>query len=162
MNKNTTIVIVIILLAVLGIIFYQNSAHKDLNVNVSENSSGENTEGTSVTDTTGGTTIPTPTTPQAVTGVKIGEKYTSGSFTGTVTEVLEDSRCPKDVQCIQAGTVRVKVHATYGVLSQDVVLTLGVPYTVSGHSFTLTNVTPDKVSTQTIAPGDYRFTFSII
>lgn len=88
---------------------------------------------------------------------KLGEKITFPNLSLTITEVIEDSRCPKDVTCIQAGTVRVRA-----VLSgADVVLPLGKAVTVSGHTITLTSAIPEKISTQTIAGGEYRFTLSV-
>lgn len=109
-------------------------------------------------------TTPTPeapmATPQTIT-TKIGQQISMFGATGSVVSVVEDSRCPQDVQCIQAGTVRVQIRASYFGISKNITLTLNEPYTMSGKSITLTDVTPYPISTQSITPSDYTFTFLI-
>jgi hypothetical protein len=63
---------------------------------------------------------PSPTSTSTVTTVtsevfnlKIGEKAGNTNIVIQPTEILEDSRCPLDVQCIQAGTVRVLTYCSY-------------------------------------------------
>jgi cell wall-associated NlpC family hydrolase len=105
------------------------------------------------------------TNPEAAKGTvitaKIGQEISLFGAKGSVTELIEDSRCPIDVQCIQAGTVRIKVHAGYGALSQDATLKLGTPYSLAGHSITLVSVSPEKKSSTTINASDYIFSFEI-
>ncbi|MDB5244465.1 MAG: hypothetical protein JWN18_335 [Parcubacteria group bacterium] len=83
---------------------------------------------------------------------------------GTTLKVFalaEDSRCPVDVQCIQAGTVRVRVGV--GTAVADHTFTLGESQTVGNLVITLTSVTPkEKRSTETIKAEDYRFTFTVV
>lgn len=78
-----------------------------------------------------------------------------------ITELLEDSRCPPDVQCIWAGRVRFGVtlttdaHPYAGELTwPDGDLTLG------GHAVELLEVTPDP-STEPTAPRQYRATLVV-
>ncbi|MDO8624159.1 MAG: hypothetical protein Q7R54_02275 [bacterium] len=94
------------------------------------------------------------------TSVALGEKVVVNDVTINVLELLEDSRCPVDVQCIQAGTVRVLVNVN--AFDGDYTLTLGEPQTVEVATITLTAVSPAvKYSTVTVEPSDYRFTFTV-
>jgi hypothetical protein len=79
----------------------------------------------------------------------------------TPLQVLEDSRCPHDVQCIQAGTVRVRVQLTSGLGTSMQTFTLNQPITTEAETITLVSVDPQKESTVTITPKDYRFVFKI-
>ena len=72
------------------------------------------------------------------------------------TQVLEDSRCPIDVQCIQAGTVRVETTLSTGAQQ---VFKLNTPVTIGDQTITLIAVRPEKESKKTIKPTDYIFTF---
>ena len=100
--------------------------------------------------------------PQAQTvTLGIGETIEMFGVSARLVEVLEDSRCPANANCIWAGTVRVKAHAVYGVLQQDVVLELNKPFELGGHSATLVDVKPQKVMNQEYVAADYQFTFDI-
>jgi hypothetical protein len=99
--------------------------------------------------------------PTTVTA-RLNEKISLFGAKATVTEVVEDSRCPANANCVWAGTVRVKVHATYGIFSKNTVLTLNEPLTYEGHSVTLVAVEPSiQIAGKATPPGDYAFTFSI-
>lgn len=79
----------------------------------------------------------------------------------TPLSVVEDSRCPVDVQCIQAGTVRIKAQLENGTSTQVVTMETGSPISFGNKHVTLMRVTPSKSSKTTIAPADYIFTFSV-
>lgn len=82
----------------------------------------------------------------------------------TPTTLREDSRCPVDVTCIQAGTVRVDatIEVQQGVV-EDVVLTLNESTVMpNGATVTLVGVNPVPVATATPEAADYQFTFSIV
>lgn len=76
--------------------------------------------------------------------------------------IEEDSRCPSDVQCIQAGTVRVKVQVVSGMGTSTSVLKLEEVFTTEAEVITLTDVRPYPKSTQTIASADYRLVFNVV
>ncbi len=76
--------------------------------------------------------------------------------------VLEDSRCPTDVQCIQAGTVRVRTQLQTGQGSAEQIFALNKPITTEAEIITLIEVTPTKNSKVTISPSDYVFTFKVV
>lgn len=91
----------------------------------------------------------------------VGESKTVGDTTVGVLELLEDSRCPIDVQCIQAGTVRVR--SAVNALSRDFVFTLNEPQEVEGKVVTLIDVQPRaKYSNKPVSTEEYHFTFSVV
>lgn len=78
------------------------------------------------------------------------------------TELLEDSRCPIDVVCIQAGTVRIRAGLVSGLgESPRQEFTLGKPVTTETEEVTLVEVLPVPKSTVSIKPSDYVFRFKI-
>jgi len=79
----------------------------------------------------------------------------------TPIEVLEDSRCPADVACIQAGTVRVRASIESGGQRSDGVFILGIVETRESETITLVSVEPAPFAGRSISPSDYRFTFGI-
>src|SRR5687768_7906654 len=70
--------------------------------------------------------------------------------------VIEDSRCPAQVQCVWAGRVRIRAEVGGGGIRE---LTLGEPVAVSGGTLTLVDVRPSKRAPEAIAPRAYQFTF---
>jgi hypothetical protein len=78
----------------------------------------------------------------------------------TVVELLEDSRCPADVQCVQAGRVRVRVAVHLGAGDRTLDLTLGEPVQVADGALELVGVQPERmIAAEAIAPAAYRFSF---
>jgi hypothetical protein len=94
--------------------------------------------------------------------LRIGESGTVADVSLIPREVVEDSRCPIDVQCIQAGRVRVRVTLGSGMGTADQVFLVGEPITTEAESVTLTEVTPVKMSQKEIKDTDYRFTFKVV
>jgi hypothetical protein len=70
--------------------------------------------------------------------------------------VVEDSRCPVGVQCIQAGRLVVRATVFGGGWSKQIDLTLGRPVTVADGMLTLVAATPRR---QQGGASAYRFTF---
>lgn len=75
----------------------------------------------------------------------------------TPVEILEDSRCPANVTCIQAGTVRLAVRV------QDALhpVALRKPADIGGRWLHLIDVCPYPRQPQSIAPNAYRFRFAL-
>lgn len=93
--------------------------------------------------------------------VSIGSTWTlSDETTVTPREVVEDSRCPVDVVCIQAGTVRVRVHIVKDGEESEVVFRVGETRTVGEWRVTLAEVLPEARSTREILPEEYHFVFT--
>lgn len=80
---------------------------------------------------------------------------------------LEDTRCPVDAQCAQAGSVvvRARVNSSEGSFTQDIkypLLPTEVPAPpTSDYNVILKVVTPDRRVDTTIALSDYRFTIRV-
>ncbi len=119
------------------------------------------TPGTVATSTTDGTTPVTPIPSDGTLTLKLTQTGTVGTVSITPLTVEEDSRCPSDVQCIQAGTVRVKVQVVSGTGTSTQIIKLGETITTENESITFKAATPGKVSTVPIGKNDYQFTFTI-
>lgn len=78
-----------------------------------------------------------------ITMVGLGESARLGDVTVRPLAILEDSRCPQDVQCIWAGRVRLRV-AISGVPGEPEMV-LGEPFPLpGGGAVTLTAVAPAR------------------
>ena len=97
--------------------------------------------------------------------VKLGETKRIAGVSINPTEVVEESRCPTGVQCIQAGTVRVSAMVTArggNGTPELTIFALGVPITVGLDQITLIAATPAPKSGSPITPNDYVFTFTVV
>lgn len=74
-------------------------------------------------------------------------------------QVIEDSRCPADVQCIHAGQLIVRTTVLGGGWSQQIDLTLGVPVPVADGMLTLVDATPVPINGKATPLPAARFTF---
>jgi hypothetical protein len=90
-----------------------------------------------------------------------GEQVSALGVHLTPLTLLEDSRCPVDVQCIQAGTVRIQATLTSGLGTANQEFKLGQTITTEAESITLVNVVPVKKAGTAVKTSDYVFTFSI-
>ena len=73
--------------------------------------------------------------------------------------VIEDSRCPADVQCVVAGRLIVRTTVMGGGWSKQVDLTLGMPVPVADGMLTLVDATPLPLSGEAVPASAARFTF---
>lgn len=105
-------------------------------------------------------TVPT-TTPIVVSPIAIGETLEVGDMKIVVTDVTEDSRCPVDVQCIQAGRVVLDLDVTHEGLTEKMTLASDEPVEMSSYLFSLSSVTPDSKSAVVISKNEYRFVIDI-
>lgn len=101
-------------------------------------------------------------TPADTYTASLNGKITALGVTVVPLEVLEDSRCPADVVCIQAGTVRVKTKLTSASGTADQIFILNKPVTTETEEIALTQVDPYPYSTKTITKTDYVFHFKIV
>lgn len=75
--------------------------------------------------------------------------------------VVQDSRCPIDVQCVWAGTVTIKVLIESGLGASTQELSIGETITTESETITLTSVSPTPNSTRAITSEQYVFTFTV-
>lgn len=76
-------------------------------------------------------------------------------------KILEDSRCPSGVECIQAGTVKLSALVNTASSTQTMEFDLNQRVIVDGNAVTLETVLPESRSGETIKPDQYEFTFLI-
>lgn len=91
----------------------------------------------------------------------LNERILKNTVHITPLSVVGDSRCPTDVQCIQAGTVRISVKLEGDGETRTETMTLGSPVSFGSKHVTLMSLVPAKNSKTTINARDYRFTFSV-
>lgn len=91
--------------------------------------------------------------------VGLGETAYVGRLIVAPRKVTEDSRCPVDVQCIQAGRVVVSTRLDGEGWSETVPLVLGEAYATHGTTVMLVSVRPDKYSDRETPRAEYRFIF---
>lgn len=92
---------------------------------------------------------------------RVGQEVSGLDVRITPLEILEDSRCPADVMCIQAGTVRVSARLLSGLGEAKQEFKLGQPVTTEAEEITLTNVSPEPKAGIKINDGDYVFHFEV-
>ncbi len=90
---------------------------------------------------------------------KLNQTVVVGPLSLTVLDVIEDSRCPSSVQCIQAGRIRasVQVESTAGRTIHEVESSAN--FAAGGYAVTLVEVTPYPENPGTITDADYAFRF---
>jgi hypothetical protein len=76
-------------------------------------------------------------------------------------ELVEDSRCPANVQCVWAGRVTVRARMNGPGWTQIRDFELGVPQAVDELRVVLSQAEPPKAVPGPIDPRAYRFTFAV-
>lgn len=105
-----------------------------------------------------------PSSNPAATTVVLSLGQASSPVSGTtikVWAVTEDSRCPSDVRCIQAGRVRVALMAVSPSGSSQIEMFPGQTAAAGPISVTLERVDPYPISTRKTQDSEYRFTFTL-
>ncbi len=94
--------------------------------------------------------------------LSIGEKSTVGDFTITLNKFVQDSRCPIDVQCIQAGAITVNVTMTDDIKTETKNFASDeVPQEFGVYKVSIVGIEPARESTKEIDQKDYKITFQI-
>lgn len=78
-----------------------------------------------------------------------------------LTSVSNDSRCPADTQCIQAGSATVEVSLSQAGKDLGSASVKDTPITVGNYTVEVLNVAPEAKSGVTIAPSDYVITLVV-
>lgn len=83
-------------------------------------------------------------------------------LTITFNSLVNDYRCPVDVQCIEGGAVNTNIT----LKDSDGEVTLnyssdGVPYSFNGYEVSIVEVSPDLYSEKFIDPASYVVTFNV-
>ncbi len=104
---------------------------------------------------------PSPDRASATLTTYLGGSPTALTVTINPQEVVSDSRCPQDVQCIWAGEVAVRTVLSTPVSHGEHVLKLNEPQQFGDFDVTLTEVTPYPSAGEEIPESSYRFTYRI-
>ncbi len=106
-----------------------------------------------------GCTLPASDAPAEPGVAQIGQTIDVGGPKVTPLELLEDSRCPAEVDCVWPGQVRLRVRVDLGSGARTVELGTMQGVQVADGELKLTEVRPLRQSTKPIAASDYRFKF---
>lgn len=91
----------------------------------------------------------------------MGQVMTGLNVSITPREVVDDSRCPTDVQCIWAGTVKVRATIKTTDGTSEETLEIGKPLQKGIYTITFSELTPGPKSGETIPVSSYRFVFTV-
>ena len=94
------------------------------------------------------------------TQVALGQPVEVGDVVATPMKVIEDSRCPADVQCVWAGRLVVETRIDGAGWRDTANINLGETYGTHGNTVALVGGTPDKLAEREIQPGAYLFTYA--
>ena len=84
-----------------------------------------------------------------------------GDVVITPLRLVEDSRCPMNARCIQAGKAVLETRIDGDGWRQTDRLTLGEPQVVHDKTVVLSSVMPGTIAGQPIDPAVYRFAFEL-
>lgn len=93
------------------------------------------------------------------TEIAIRESVWVGKAVVTPIEVIEDSRCPIDAVCVQAGRLVVETRIDGPGWRQTLPLTLGKVHEVRGVSIMLEQATPGRLADTPPRQTEYRLIF---
>ena len=104
--------------------------------------------------------------PERTVTVRIGQERSAGRGNVRIKflEMIEDSRCPRDVQCIQAGNASIRVRVSRNRHSEVLVLNTNgraEKAVFAGYVFTLTRLTPEPRSNIRVNRNGYVATISV-
>ncbi|MCC6925782.1 hypothetical protein [Novosphingobium sp.] len=88
---------------------------------------------------------------------RLGQQVDLGGPKVTPIKVLEDSRCPQEVDCVWAGRVRLEVRIETGAGASVRELASDSPLPVADGTLELVRTDPPRSNQGTIAQQDYRF-----
>jgi len=160
MKRTILIAVGLILVIIGGVYLAQRNAPT---TDTAAATSATSTSSASNEDTSGTTTQGTAVKPVPASGsmtLALGESASLDGIVVTPTKVVEDSRCPAGVYCIQAGTVRLEVSAQTPLGTVTRTVKLGDTVTLGSQKFTFSKVDPLKTQTP-IDPTKYRFTVTV-
>lgn len=90
--------------------------------------------------------------------LRIGETTKFAGTRVTVIKLLEDSRCPVEVNCVWAGRVKVSLAIERDAGTNRRELGSDAPIQALGGTLELLEIRPARRADRTISPRDYRFT----
>jgi len=111
---------------------------------------------------------PVPTSPPVTATIPadmtlgVGQTGVAGTLSVTFNKFVQDSRCPIDVQCIQAGAVNINVTFVSGTATVTKNMPSDeVPQEFGGYKISIVDIMPPRKSGAEIDPRDYKITFHV-
>lgn len=98
---------------------------------------------------------------ETTVSARLGEEGKTLGVSITPLAVLEDSRCPVGVQCIQAGTVRLSLHVKSAVAEDTLEIGLASAISSERERVAFIDVVPPPRAGEDIADADYVFRFHV-
>lgn len=94
--------------------------------------------------------------------VGVGQTGRVGGLDITFNKFIQDSRCPIDVECIEAGAVNINVTLASGPhIETKNMPSDEVPYSFNEYQVSIANILPPRHSKEEIKPSDYKITFHV-
>ena len=93
------------------------------------------------------------------------KKFAKSKLTVRFVELVEDSRCPTDTNCVWAGNAKIKIRVTMNGRTPDLTLDTNGPKqaaTAEGYSIKLIGLTPEPRSNVRINRNGYVATFEAV
>jgi hypothetical protein len=98
---------------------------------------------------------------EGVVTLALGQTAKFGALAITPLELIEDSRCAEGLQCIWAGTVRVKLQTVSGLGTSEQTIEMGKSLTTEAEEIKFLATSPSKQAEAATPEEDYRFTFEV-
>ncbi len=93
------------------------------------------------------------------------KRFAKSKLSVRFVELVEDSRCPADAQCVWAGNAKIKIRVTMKGRSHDLTLDTNGPHqatTAEGYTIKLISLTPAPRSNIRIDRNGYVATFEAV
>lgn len=98
---------------------------------------------------------------ETLLSARLGQTAADRTVRITPRVVHEDSRCPADATCIQAGILRVEALLEAGVVAAPRILTVGEPIWFGGRRIELVAGCPYPLASQPAPPAARRYVFAV-
>ncbi len=92
----------------------------------------------------------------------LGGSSNVGGIKITLNHIVSDSRCPVDVQCIQAGNVVANVTLQGELDTETTDISSQSPHVFGRYQVTIVDITPVRKNSTPFDSGSYRIAFSVL
>lgn len=94
--------------------------------------------------------------------LSVGESESFNIFSIRLDGIEEDSRCPANVNCIQAGRVVASTTLSLQGIEESLLVSSEEPSSFNGYVVSIASVTPSvALEGEEVVPDDYKITFDI-
>lgn len=173
MNRKNIIILTLVAILALAFVLIKYTNQPDLEQKIKDpepiahecNGDGKVCPDGSVVGRTGSdcsfAMCPAPDIKSAKITTTLGQVSTALNVSITPKEVVSDSRCPSDVQCIWAGIVEVRTITATKVSHGEQIFKLNEPKTFGDFEITLIEAAPYPKAGEKIKESSYRFSYEV-